>query len=246
MGITATLDEFKLSFDIIVPETAAVIVAAGESSRMGGISKQLQPLFGLPVILRSVLAFEKCAEIKNIVVVARGEDIPELQRLFDEHGISKLTDIVPGGDSRAQSVQNGIARCVECKYVAIHDGARPLVTEKIITDTIDAASKYGAAAAAVPVKDTVKLTDENGRVQSTPDRSRLMAVQTPQTFLLDKYKQAVAAGGDEIDKFTDDCAVMEAAGFPVYLVGGDYKNIKITTPEDLIIAEALLMKEGFE
>ena len=156
MPVTETFTDFKLSFDIIVPDTAAVIVAAGSSSRMGGTPKQLMNLAGVPVIMRTALAFERCDRIRDILLVAREEEIPLLQRLCDEYRITKLTDIVPGGATRARSVQNGIARCRDCAYVAIHDGARPLVSGEVILRAIEGAERVGAAAAAVGLKDTVK------------------------------------------------------------------------------------------
>lgn len=244
MSITQTFDELDLSFDIIVPDTAAVIVAAGSSTRMDGVSKQLEPIFGIPSVIRAAMAFEKCDRINSIIVAARPEEIPEMQRLFSEYNISKLTDIVEGGETRARSVQKGVERCRNCRFVAIHDGARPLVTDSIIQDTIDIAEKLGAAAAAVPVKDTIKEVNEVGKVLATPDRNTLMSVQTPQTFAIDRYREAVEKAGDDIDLLTDDCAIMEAAGFEVFLTEGSYTNIKITTPEDLAAAEAFLMKAG--
>lgn len=240
MPVTETFTDFKLSFDIIVPDTAAVIVAAGSSSRMGGTPKQLMNLAGVPVVMRAALAFERCDRIRDILLVAREEEIPLLQRLCDEYGITKLTDIVRGGATRARSVQNGIARCRDCAYVAVHDGARPLVGEGVILRTIEGAEKAGAAAAAVGLKDTIKRVDEAAFVEETPDRASLRAVQTPQTFRLSDYRAAVQEIGDAIDDLTDDCAVMEAAGRPVLLVEGDYRNLKITTPEDMVIAEAFL------
>lgn len=246
MPVTETFTDFKLFFDIIVPDTAAVIVAAGSSSRMGGTPKQLMNLAGVPVIMRTALAFERCDRIRDILLVAREEEIPLLQRLCDEYRITKLTDIVPGGATRARSVQNGIARCRDCAYVAIHDGARPLVSGEVILRTIEGAERVGAAAAAVGLKDTVKQTDKDGFVVETPDRATLRAVQTPQTFRLSDYRAAAEALGEGLDALTDDCAVMEAAGKPVLLVEGDYRNIKITTPEDMTVAEAFLreMEEG--
>lgn len=238
--------EFKLEYTEIIDstaDTAAVIVAAGNSLRMGGRSKQLMSLNGLPVIARTLLAFENCGRINSIVLVARDGDIPELQRICDEYRISKLTDITAGGDTRSRSVQKGIALCRDAEFVAIHDGARPLIKDEVIIRTISDAEKYGGAAAAVPVKDTVKIGDEAHNIVSTPDRSRLFAVQTPQVFRLSDYRAAADSLKAELDFFTDDCAVMERAGYTVHLSAGDYRNIKITTPEDMIIAEAFLKSE---
>lgn len=237
--------EFALEYavDALSPvrkSAAAVIVAAGGSSRMGGLSKQLLPLCGVPVLARSMLAFQKNGRISRIIVVARTEDMGDIQKMAGEYEITKLTDLVEGGASRAESVQKGVALCRE-EMVAIHDGARPLVTQAVIDRVLDGAELYEAAACAVAVKDTVKETESTGRVLSTPQRSRLRLVQTPQAFSLPLYREAAALAGDALETLTDDCAVVEAAGKPVYLVEGDYANIKITTPEDMAVAEALFM-----
>lgn len=240
--------EFKLEYTKVeaagTGDTAAVIVAAGSATRMGGTGKQLIPLLGVPVLVRSLLAFQHAPDISAIVIVARDEDIPTIQRLCEEYSLSKVTDITTGGATRAASVQKGVALCRDADFVAIHDGARPLVTGKIIADTIADARKFGAATTATPVKDTVKSADDAGNITGTPDRSHLYAVQTPQVFRLADYTAAVEKLGEQIRDLTDDCAVMERAGYTVHLSAGDYKNIKITTPEDVIIAEALLRSEG--
>lgn len=240
--------EFCLEYERIATDapcdTAAIIVAAGSSTRMGGIPKQFIKLEGVPVIVRSLLAFENSPEIKSIIVVARDEDIPEIWRLCEEYCITKLSDITSGGDTRARSVQKGLDLCVDAEYVAIHDGARPLVSSKVISNACQGARIYGACAAAVAQKDTVKIVNENMDIISTPDRSMMYAVQTPQVFRTVDYKAAVEKLGERTDALTDDCAVMEAAGYRVHLSTGDYKNIKITTPEDIIIAEALVASEG--
>ena len=240
MPVTEIALEFSLSLTEAHKSAAAVIVAAGGSTRMGGISKQFLPLCGIPVLARSMLAFQNHGRIGQIVVVAREEDIPDVQKLVRQYEIAKLTDLVPGGETRADSVQAGLA-CCKMELAAIHDGARPLVSAAVIDRVLNAAELYGAAACAVPVKDTVKEADEGGRILSTPDRSRLRLVQTPQAFDLELYRKAAAALGDGLKTLTDDCAVLEAAGHPVYLCEGDYRNIKITTPEDIAVAEALIL-----
>ena len=236
--------EFALEYalDAALPmqkSVAAVLVAAGRSTRMCGLSKQLLPLCGVPVLARAILAFQNHRRISRIVVVARPADIADIQRISREYEITKLTDIVEGGDTRAASVQKGVALCKE-DIVAIHDGARPLVTSAVIDRVLDGAELYGAAACAVPVKDTVKEADATGKILATPDRRCLRLVQTPQAFSLSLYQEAAIAAGKSLYDLTDDCAVMEAAGHPVYLVEGDYANIKITTPEDITLAEALI------
>lgn len=219
---------------------AAVIVAAGSSTRMG-MPKMLLPLKGQPVIVHTMRAFQDSTEIDEIVLVTRSEDIDIMRDLAQTNGIDKLTAVVSGGKNRQISVANGVrACCADTAYFAIHDGARPLIRTDCIADVLSAAKRDGAAAAAVRVKDTVKVADENGFVQSTPDRATLWSVQTPQIFERSVYLRAmeyVAATGLEV---TDDCRMVEAIGHPVRLVEGDYTNLKITTPEDIYTAEGWL------
>ena len=240
MPLTETALEFRLSLEESHKTAAAVIVAAGGSTRMGGLQKQFLPLCGIPVLARSLLAFQNHPRISKIVAVCREEDMAEVQKLIRRYEIHKLTDITAGGETRAASVQNGLALCTT-ELAAVHDGARPLVSAPVISRVLDAAELYGAAACAVPVKDTVKEVDPSGKVLSTPDRDRLRLVQTPQAFDLSLYRQAAGGLGAAIAGLTDDCAVLEAAGQAVYLVEGDYRNIKITTPEDMAVAEALFL-----
>ena len=167
----------------------AVIAAAGSSSRMGGRDKLAEPLDGIPVILRTLAAVEAVPEIREIVVVTREDRVEEYRRLLGQ--CSRLRAVVPGGSTRQESVRNGVrALSPDCTLAAIHDGARPLVTPEVFARCIEAARSCGAATAAVPVKDTIKLADEAGRVLDTPDRSRLWAVQTPQIFDRERYLRA--------------------------------------------------------
>ncbi len=222
----------------MTPSVTAVIVAAGSSTRMG-TPKQFIPLLGRPLIAHTLAAFEQCAAIGEIVVVEREEDHTRLREIAETYGITKLSAVVCGGSTRQQSVRNGVNAC-HADYVAIHDGARPLVTPAIIELVIQGAVQYGAATAAVRTKDTVKIADENGVVITTPDRTALWNVQTPQIFEKALYERAwqhaVAQGLD----VTDDCQLVEALGQPVKLVEGSYTNIKVTTPEDVPFAEELL------
>ena len=168
-----------------------------------------------------------------------------IQNLVSEYKISKVTDIVEGGNSRAQSVINGITVCGhDVGLVLIHDGARPLVTEKIIKDVKNTAELYGAATCAVPIKDTVKIIDSTGRVVSTPKRDELRAVQTPQGFRFDVIRNAIAEFQGDYAEVTDDCSFVELVGGTVYTVNGSYENIKITTAEDIPIAEQMLKSRG--
>lgn len=217
----------------------AVIAAAGSSSRMGGRDKLAESLDGIPVILRTLAAVEAVPEIREIVVVAREDRVEEYRRLLGQ--CSRLRAVVPGGSTRQESVRNGVrALSPDCTLAAIHDGARPLVTPEVFARCIEAARISGAATAAVPVKDTIKLADEAGRVLDTPDRSRLWAVQTPQIFDRERYLRAAEEAERRGLSCTDDCQLFEAMGWEVQLVMGDYRNLKLTTPEDFLAAGAYL------
>ena len=217
----------------------AVIAAAGSSSRMGGRDKLAESLDGIPVILRTLAAVEAVPEIREIVVVAREDRVEEYRRLLGQ--CSRLRAVVPGGSIRQESVRNGVrALSPDCTLAAIHDGARPLVTPEVFARCIEAARSCGAATAAVPVKDTIKLADEAGRVLDTPDRSRLWAVQTPQIFDRERYLRAAEEAERRGLSCTDDCQLFEAMGWEVQLVMGDYRNLKLTTPEDFLAAGAFL------
>lgn len=217
----------------------AVIAAAGSSSRMGGRDKLAEPLDGIPVILRTLAAVEAVPEIREIVVVTREDRVEEYRRLLGQ--CSRLRAVVPGGSTRQESVRNGVrALSPDCTLAAIHDGARPLVTPEVFARCIEAARSCGAATAAVPVKDTIKLVDEAGRVLDTPDRSRLWAVQTPQIFDRERYLRAAEEAERRGLSCTDDCKLFEAMGWEVQLVMGDYRNLKLTTPEDFLAAGAYL------
>lgn len=217
----------------------AVIAAAGSSSRMGGRDKLAEPLDGIPVILRTLAAVEAVPEIREIVVVTREDRVEEYRRLLGQ--CSRLRAVVPGGSTRQESVRNGVrALSPDCTLAAIHDGARPLVTPEVFARCIEAARSCGAATAAVPVKDTIKLADEAGRVLDTPDRSRLWAVQTPQIFDRERYLRAAEEAERRGLSCTDDCQLFEAMGWEVQLVMGDYRNLKLTTPEDFLAAGTYL------
>lgn len=224
------------------PFVTAVIVAAGNSTRMGGVNKQFLLIDGVPVLIRTLLAFSQSDMIDEIIVAAREEDIPKMFAMIKEYKVLKVTDIVKGGKTRQESVFNAIRRSSPLsEYFAIHDGARPLVTEKIIEDTVCEAFLTGAAATGVRVKDTVKVVNENGFITATPDRNYLWAVHTPQVFERRLYLSAI----DNVlnsEMFTDDCKLLEEYGAEVKMVEGSYENIKITTPEDTDIAQAILYR----
>ncbi len=238
--------EFQLDFTIVEGNDlpcAAILVAAGNATRMG-CNKQLATLQGIPVIARSMIAFQQCDTIRDIVLVTRQEDMGDIQKLAEEYRITKLTAIVEGGADRQSSVENGLqAIADDVLYIAIHDGARPLVTPELISKVVDDAKDKGAATLAVPVKNTIKQA-ENGIITNTPSRDTLFAVQTPQAFDISVYKQALALAKQHNVAVTDDCSICEYAGYPVYITHSDYRNIKITTPEDLAVAETFLREES--
>ena len=216
----------------------AVIVAAGTASRMGGIDKVMAELDGEPMILRTVRTFQNCDAIKEIVVVTREDLILPIMRLCA--GFDKVRAVVCGGASRQESVGLGMnALSNKVKLVAVQDGARPLITEAVIDRTVRAAHSYGAAAPAVPVKDTIKVVT-GGVVKETPDRAALQAVQTPQVFDFDLLRGALKKANQEGAAVTDDCSAVERLGMSVKIVEGDERNIKVTTPMDLKITKLLL------
>ena len=216
----------------------AVIVAAGSASRMGGIDKVMAPLGGEPMILRTVRNFQNCDAISEIVVVTRPDLMETIMDLC--RGYSKLKTVVAGGKSRQESVSLGLdALSKEMKLVAVHDGARPFADWQLIDRCVRAAHSYSAAAPAIPVKDTIKVVE--GRiVKSTPDRATLYAVQTPQVFDFDLLRGALIKAEADGAAVTDDCSAVELMGMNVKIVEGDERNIKVTTPMDLKIAEMLL------
>lgn len=216
----------------------AVIVAAGSASRMGGIDKVMAPLKGEPMICHTVRAFQTCDAIKEIVIVTREDLIVTISNLCKE--FSKVKAVVAGGKSRQESVGLGLnALSDKVKLAAIHDGARPLVSWQLIDLTVRMAHNYGAAAPAVPVKDTVKVV-EGGLVKETPDRSKLRAVQTPQVFDFDLLRGALKQAKLDGAELTDDCSAVERINMTVRIVDGEETNIKVTTPMDLKLAEMLM------
>lgn len=216
----------------------AVIVAAGSASRMGGIDKVMAPLGGKPMVARTVAAFQGCDAIAEIVIVTRPDLIRPISALCA--GMDKVRAVVAGGSSRQESVGLGLnALSKNVELAAIHDGARPLITEAVIDRTVRAANSYGAAAPAVPVKDTIKVV-VGGLVEKTPERATLQGVQTPQVFDFDLLRGALKKAREENAAITDDCSAVERLGMKVKIVEGDERNLKVTTPMDLKIAEMLL------
>ncbi len=216
----------------------AVIVAAGSASRMGGIDKVMAPLGGEPMIAKTVREFQNCDAVSEIVIVTRQDLILPITKLT--RSMDKVTAVVAGGSSRQESVHLGLnALSSKCTLAAVHDGARPLITWQVIDRVIRAANTYGAAAPAIPVKDTIKVVN-GGVVSNTPDRANLRAVQTPQVFDFDMLRGALKKAKQEGVQVTDDCSAVEHMGFSVKIVEGEEENIKVTTPMDLKIAEMIL------
>ena len=223
-------------------KVAAVIVAGGSGKRMGlNTDKLLLPLGEECVLYYTLRAFETAEEIAEIVLVVSKSNRADIEAVLEKHRFSKICAVVDGGKERQDSVYHGLCAVSEdASVVAIHDGARCVVTEDIILKTIEGAIAHGGAAAAVSVKDTLKQVDENGMIVCTVDRSKTYHVQTPQTFLKDRIIECHKRAQEEGFYATDDCALFERYGHPVKLTEGCYTNIKITTQEDLPAAERLL------
>lgn len=219
----------------------AIILGAGNGTRMKSEkSKLLLEIGSKTVIERSVEAFLSVSDIDEIIVVARAQDIDIYSELLTDERIS----FVIGGSTRQQSVKNAVETVDDAHLIVIHDGARPLIKCEDIEKTIRAAEEFSAAAVGVFVKDTIKIVDKQGFVESTPDRSTLFAVQTPQIFDFVLYKNAMKKADEQGLDFTDDCQLVELCGGKVKMVEGSYSNIKITTPDDIALAENLLKNEG--
>ena len=225
------------------PACTAVVAAAGSSTRMGGQDKLLLPLGEEPVLARTLRALELCPFITEIVVVTRRDLIVPVGQLCRDCRFEKVTRVIPGGATRTESVLNGVREAGEGpELIAIHDGARPLVSQALLEAVITRAAQCGAAAPAVPVKDTVKRA-RDGVVTATLAREELFAVQTPQVFQTDLIRTALERALEEGAALTDDCSAVERLGIGVALTEGDYRNLKITTPEDLAAAGAFLEQE---
>lgn len=227
-------------------DAAAVLVCAGNATRMGGIHKILHPLGDTTVLHEVLRRFSACGSIAQIVIVCRQQEIAEFEQAIDALSMPVPVCVTAGGETRQQSVKNGFAALMtDALYVAIHDGARPLVLPEDIERVIEDARISGAATLGVPVKDTVKVV-QNGIIEDTPERSSLWLTQTPQVFRRTLYAQAAALAQQQGHDYTDDCQLMEALGVPVTMTNGSYSNIKLTTPEDFAIAEALLARQKGE
>jgi 2-C-methyl-D-erythritol 4-phosphate cytidylyltransferase len=217
-------------------KVSAIIAAAGDGQRMGGVDKMFAPIEGRPVLARVIDTFQKCKSIDQIIIVINAKNLEKCRRLVEAEGWSKVTDICPGGRQRQDSVAEGLKRLKYAAWVVIHDGARPLVTTDLIERGLEAADATGAAVAAVPVTDTIKVAGADAIVRQTLPRQNLRAVQTPQVFRIDVIQNTYRHVFGDV---TDDASLVEKAGYTVKLYPGSYDNIKITSPADLAIAGAL-------
>ena len=208
---------------------------------MGGVDKVFAPLGGKPALARVIDTFQKCRLINQIIVVVNAKNIGKCRKLVAEERWNKVSDICAGGKRRQDSVAAGLRKLKDCQWVVIHDGARPLVTKELIEGGLKAAQETGAAVAAIPVTDTIKIADDDRIVHQTPPRQNLWAVQTPQVFRTDIIARAYKRAKGEV---TDDASLVEGLNHKVKLYMGSYDNIKITSPHDLALAEVLLKKHG--
>ncbi len=219
---------------------SAVVAAAGVSSRMGGTDKILAPLGGVPVLVRALYPLEESPLISEIIVVTREDLILEVAALCREHDLKKVKKVIVGGSTRLHSVYAGVCETAKnSELIAVHDGARPFLSVRVLEDAVIRAEQCGAAAPAIPVKDTVKRA-RMGMTVETPDRSELFLIQTPQVFESSLIRAALIKALKDKAVLTDDCSAVERMGMPVALTEGDEGNFKITTPYDLELGEALL------
>ncbi len=229
--------------------TSAVILAAGSGVRFGQENgpKQFFPIGGIPAVVRSLLAFERSEYINEIVLVTTAADVARCEAYRDKFGIAKITKILPGGSDRQASAKIGFdAVSPKAKFVAIHDGARCLITGQLLRDTVRAAYEHGAAVAAEKSRDTVKRANADGQIEDSPDRNFIWLAKTPQIFLADMYRAAVYTAEKDGVRATDDSMLVERLGFKVQLVECGAENLKITVPTDIAVAEAILQARGEE
>jgi len=226
------------------PSCSAVIVAAGSSQRMGS-DKIMMKLGAMPVLARTVLAFENNEYVDEIIIVTKTEKLEEIADLCFKNGLHKVKQVVSGGATRMESALAGVSACRhEAELIAIHDGARPLLSQELITRIILAARDYRAAVPAVVSTDTLKTVDEKGFITGTVDRSVTRRVQTPQVFEADLIKGALTKAVEKGLTLTDDCSAMDMMGVKTFVVEGELTNIKITTPEDMVTAKAIVEDRG--
>ena len=227
-------------------DVAAIVPAAGIGKRFGGaVQKPFVRLEGLPLLAQTLRVLQRSPAIRWIVVVVRAGEESRVSALLKPHRLTKISAVCAGGASRTASVVKGFRVLPEAaRWVLVHDAARPCVSGALIERAVDAAQRWGAIACGLPAMLTVKEADRRGRVRRTLDRSRLWFVQTPQVFRRDWFAQALRRRRRRLDQFPDDVAILEAAGFPVRMISGDPLNLKVTTREDFVLAEAILRSRG--
>ena len=218
-----------------------VVVAAGRSSRMGGTDKTFAKIHGAPLIVHTLRRVAASPAVNRVALVVAGDAVQRAEAMVSEYGIDKIAAVCAGGERRQDSVYAGLLALGNCQWVAVHDGARPCVTADVLARGLEAAQRWSAAVAAVPVKDTIKVVGEGGVIAGTPERSTLWAAQTPQVF---EYGLLMSAHQSANADYTDDAAMVEALGRPVRVFLGDYENLKVTTPEDLVFVSQLLARPG--
>ena len=223
---------------------SAVIVAAGSAQRMGA-DKVMLELGCMPVLARTLLAFQNCDAIDEIIVVTRMEKVEEVASLCKKYGVTKVGKVIRGGKTRMESALAGVSEVRSgAKLIAIHDGARPFVTDEVIRRTVDAAAAYMSAVPVIRSTDTLKAIDEDGLITGSVDREHTVRVQTPQVFNADLIKGALTKAVSDGLTLTDDCSAIEIMGIKTHTVDGDEDNIKLTTPRDIQLGELILKTRG--
>ena len=220
-----------------VSKVGVVVVAAGKSTRMGGVDKTFAPILGIPLIAHTLHRFQLSPRVHQVVLVLAKDSLEQGRKLVQSGGYDKVTNVCAGGRRRQDSVRHGLDLLSACDWAIIHDGARPCFDDAMLKRGLEAASQVGSAVAGVPVKDTIKMVTQNQMVSETPDRSQIWAAQTPQVF---RYRTLMEAHKYSANDVTDDAAMVENLGHPIKMFLGADENIKVTTPADLIIAEAFL------
>ena len=223
------------------PKVGAIVVAAGSSTRMGGIDKIFVPVLGLPLVCYALDQLERCPSVDQIALVLDAGSLERGGELMAQRAYRKVVGVFPGGERRQDSVFNGLQAIGDCEWIIVHDGARPCLDDRMLRRGLAAAQECGAAVAGVPCKDTIKIISADGIVQDTPCRDGLYAAQTPQVF---RRKILMEAHLTCTSPVTDDAMMVEKLGYPVKMFLGGYENLKVTTPEDLVLAEAFLRERA--
>ena len=223
------------------PKVGAIVVAAGSSTRMGGTDKIFVPVLGQPLVCYALDQLDRCPSVDLIALVLDAGSLERGEELVAQRGYRKVVGVCPGGERRQDSVFIGLQAIGDCEWIIVHDGARPCLDDRMLRRGLAAAQECGAAVAGVPCKDTIKVISPDGIVQDTPDRDGLYAAQTPQVF---RRKILMEAHLTCTSLVTDDAMMVEKLGYPVKMFLGGYENLKVTTPEDLVLAEAFLRERA--